>query len=61
MDEQMGGFITCMLCGLIVGATGVVNVQSLTLNGGTADITLTETGTVQQIPVKGTVSLSEQS
>ena len=45
----------------IVGATGVVNVQSLTLNGGTADITLTETGTVQQIPVKGTVSLSEQS
>lgn len=45
----------------IVGATGVVNVQSLTINGGTADITLTETGTVQQIPVKGTVSLSEQS
>ena len=45
----------------IVNATGVVNVMSLTLNGSNADITLSETGTTQQIPVIGTVSLSEQS
>ena len=43
----------------IVNATGVVNVMSLTLNGGDADITLTETGVTQQIPVMGTVTLSE--
>lgn len=43
----------------IVNATGVVNVMSLTLNGSDADITLTETGVTQQIPVMGTVTLSE--
>ena len=45
----------------IVNATGVVNVQSLTLNGENADITLTETGTTQEIPILGAVSLSAQS
>ena len=43
----------------IVNATGVVNVMSLTLNGSDADITLTEAGVTQQIPVMGTVTLSE--
>lgn len=28
MDERMGGFITCMLCGLIVGAAGVYMLAS---------------------------------
>ena len=37
---------------------GVVNVQNLQLNGGTSDIMLTESGTVQQVPTMGTVSLS---
>lgn len=45
----------------IVGATGVVNVNALTVNGENEDIELTETGTVQQIPVLGTVTLSAQS
>ena len=45
----------------IVGATGVVNVNALTVNGKNEDIELTETGTVQQIPVLGTVTLSAQS
>lgn len=43
----------------IVGTTGVVNATNVQLNGGTADLTLTETGTTQQIPVMGTVTLSE--
>ena len=43
----------------IVGAAGVVNVNALTVNGENEDIELTETGTVQQIPVLGTVTLSE--
>ena len=45
----------------IVNATGVVNVQSLTLNGENQDISLTETGTTQEIPILGAVNLSAQS
>lgn len=43
----------------ILSVTGVLNVPTLTLNGGSADITLTETGALQQIPVIGTVTISE--
>lgn len=43
----------------IVGTTGVVNATNVQLNSGTADLTLTETGTTQQVPVMGTVTLSE--
>lgn len=43
----------------IVGTTGVVNATNVQLNGGTADLILTETGTMQQAPVMGTVTLSE--
>lgn len=42
----------------IVGVTGVVNATNVQLNGGTADLTLTENGTTQQVPVLGTVTLS---
>lgn len=42
----------------IVGVTGVVNATNVQLNGGTADLTLTENGTTQQVPVIGTVSLN---
>ena len=43
----------------MVGVTGVVNVTDVELNGGTADLILTETGTTQQVPVLGTVTLNE--
>ena len=43
----------------IVGVTGVVNATNVQLNGGTADLTLTENGTTQQVPVMGTVTLTE--
>ena len=43
----------------IVGVTGVVNATGVQLNGGTSDLVLTETGTVQQVPVIGTVTLHE--
>ena len=43
----------------ILSVTGVLNVPTLTLNGGTLDLQLTETGALQQIPVEGTVSISE--
>ena len=36
--------------------TNVTNVQ---LNGGTADITLTQSGQLQQVPVMGEVTLNE--
>lgn len=42
----------------IVGVTGVVNATNVQLNGGTVDLTLTENGTTQQVPVIGTVTLT---
>lgn len=43
----------------IVGVTGVVNATDVQLNNGTVDLILTETGTTQQVPVLGTVTLNE--
>ena len=42
----------------IIGVAGVVNATGVTLNGGTADIALTETGNLQQVPVLGEVTLT---
>ena len=43
----------------ILSVPGVANVTNLTLNGGTVDITLTETSALQQIPSLGTVVINE--
>ena len=43
----------------IVGPAGVVNATNVEINGGTSDLSLTETGASQQVPVIGTVTLSE--
>ena len=43
----------------IVSVPGVVNATNVQLNGGTADLTLTQTGASQQVPILGTVTLSE--
>jgi uncharacterized phage protein gp47/JayE len=43
----------------ILSVEGVANVTNLTLNSGTADITLTETSALQQIPSLGTVVVHE--
>lgn len=43
----------------ILTVTGVVNATNVQLNGGTEDLILTETGATQQVPVTGTVTLSE--
>lgn len=45
----------------IVGVTGVVNATDVQLNGGTSDLTLTQTGASQQVPMIGTVTLSESA
>jgi uncharacterized phage protein gp47/JayE len=42
----------------IVGTTGIINAVSVQLNGKAEDLILTESGTVQQVPVLGTVTLS---
>ena len=43
----------------ILGVSGVTNVTSVTLNGSAADVALTETSTTQEVPVLGTVTLTE--
>lgn len=42
----------------IVGVVGVLNVANTQLNGSAADVILTETGQMQQVPVLGTVTLN---
>lgn len=42
----------------IVGVTGVVNATNVQINGAGNDLSLTETGTTQQVPILGTVTLS---
>ena len=41
----------------IVGLGSVVNVTSLQLNGAAADVLLTQSGTIQQVPILGEVAL----
>ena len=43
----------------LVGVDGVTNVTNVQLNGGTADIVLTQSGTMQQVPIPGEVTLRE--
>lgn len=43
----------------IVSTEGVLNATAVTLNGGTSDLILEESGTTQQVPTLGTVTLSE--
>lgn len=45
----------------ILTVTGVVNATNVELNNGTADLILTQTGASQQVPVLGTVTLSESA
>lgn len=42
----------------VLAVTGVVNVTNVKLNGVAADLYLTETGALQQVPVMGTVKLN---
>lgn len=43
----------------ILTVDGVLNVTDITLNGSAADLVLTESGAVQEIPVLGAVKLNE--
>lgn len=44
----------------ILSVSAVANVTNLTVNGGSADLSLTETSALQQVPVLGEVVLNEQ-
>ena len=43
----------------ILSVDAVANVRNVTLNGGTTDLTLTESAALQQVPVLGEVVLNE--
>ena len=56
--EYTANVYRAQIIAAIVGVTGVLNAVNVTLNGQTEDVLLTETGSLQQVPVKGTVTLS---
>ena len=43
----------------MISVTGIINATNVQLNGAASDLILTETGATQQIPILGTVTLSE--
>lgn len=59
-EEYAANVYLSRVLAAIVGTAGVVNVSDVELNGAATDLILTETGTTQQVPVLGEVTLSEQ-
>lgn len=57
--EYQANVYIARIVAAIVGVPGVINATNVQLNGGTADLILTETGATQQVPITGTVTLSE--
>lgn len=57
--EYQANVYVARIVAAIVSVPGVVNATNVQLNGGTADLILTETGATQQVPITGTVTLSE--
>ena len=43
----------------VLSVVGVANITSTTINGAAADLELTQTATLQELPVLGTVTLNE--
>lgn len=56
--EYAASVFVAQVIAAIVSVAGVINATNVTLNDGTADITLTQSGTTQQVPVLGTVTLN---
>lgn len=56
--EYQANVYVARVTAAILTVTGVVNATNVQLNGGTADLILTESGTTQQVPVTGTVTLT---
>lgn len=57
--EYQANVYVARIVAAIVSVPGVINATNVQLNGGTADLILTETGATQQVPITGTVTLSE--
>ena len=57
--EHQANVYVARIVAAIVSVPGVINATNVQLNGGTADLILTETGATQQVPITGTVTLSE--
>lgn len=57
--EYQANVYVARIVAAIVSVPGVINATNVQLNGGTADLILTETGATQQVPITGTVTLGE--
>ncbi len=58
LNKYQVGVYIARIIGAVISVENVINVQSVTLNGGNADILLEESGTKQQIPKLGTVTVN---
>ena len=55
--DYVSNIYVSQIIAAMIGTTGVVNAVNVMLNGNTADINLVQTGTMQQVPVLGMVTL----
>lgn len=58
LTDYSGWVYVARLTAAILQVPGVVNATGVTLNGGTEDLQMIETGQTQQVPVLGTVVLA---
>ena len=56
--EYQADVYLAQIISAMIGVPGVVNATNVQLNGTAADVSLTQTGTTQQVPTEGTVTLS---
>ena len=59
MNEYQLAVFLARINAAIINVPGVANVKNTKLNGSSADITLSETALLQELPVLGTVVLNE--
>ena len=56
--EYAANIYRAQIIAAIIGVTGIVNATNVRLNGADSDIILPQTGSVQQVPVFGVVTLT---
>lgn len=56
--EYAANIYRAQIIAAIIGVTGIVNATNVAINGADSDIILPQTGSVQQIPVLGVVTLT---
>ena len=59
IDYPVVLYVSRMIYAILAAVPEVVSVSSVTINGSSADLALTETSAVQQLPIPGVITVNE--